>query len=408
MAAHFDIDSVRQDFPVLDQEINGSPLVYLDNAATTQKPVAVMNTVNAFYRQHNSNVHRGVHTLSQLATTRYEQARENIRGFIGAQHAHEVLFTKGTTDSINLVASAFGDKFVQKGDEVIVSVMEHHANIVPWQMLCERRGARLRVIPINEEGELEAVALDQLLSERTRLVAVTLVSNTLGTVNPVEEIIRKSHAVGARVLIDGAQGVPHFSVDVQALDADFYAFSGHKLFGPTGIGILYGKEELLNAMPPYQGGGNMIEKVTFEKTTYGKLPHKFEPGTPNIAGVVGLNAAVDYLLGLGQEAARDHETGLAQMATAGLMDIPGVKLYGTAKNKASVISFLIEGTHPLDVGTLLDQQGVAVRTGHHCCQPLMDFYRVPGTVRAGFTLYNNQADVEAFLSATHRASQMLR
>ena len=404
----FDIETVRKDFPALHQEINGCPLVYLDNAATTQKPLAVMDTVNAFYRQYNSNVHRGVHTLSQLATTRYEQARENIRDFIGARHAHEVLFSKGTTDSINLVASAFGDAFVQQGDEIIVSAMEHHANIVPWQMLCERRDARLRVIPINAEGELEAGALDRLLSERTRLVAVTHVSNTLGTINPVEEIIRKSHAVGAQVLIDGAQGVPHFPVDVQALDADFYAFSGHKLFGPTGIGILYGKEELLNAMPPYQGGGNMIERVTFEKTTYGKLPHKIEPGTPNIAGVVGLNAAVEYLASLGQEAAGDHEMELARLATQGLMEIPGVRIYGTARNKASVISFLIEGTHPLDVGTLLDQQGVAVRTGHHCCQPLMDFYQVPGTIRAAFTLYNNRADVEAFLSATRRASQMLR
>ena len=407
MTANFDIKSVRRDFPILSREINGNPLVYLDNSATTQKPATVIDAIDEYYREHNSNVHRGVHSLSQLATTFYEHARENVHRFIGAEHAHEVLFTKGTTDSINLVASAFGEAFICAGDEVIISAMEHHANIVPWQMLCQRTGAQLKIIKITPEGELDLDSFAQLLSDKTRLVAVTQVSNTLGTINPVEIIISQAHAMGAKVLIDGAQAVPHFPVNVQALDADFYAFSGHKLFGPTGVGILYGKQDLLNAMPPYQGGGNMIKKVTFEKTTYNELPHKFEPGTPNIAGGIGLSAAIDYLAALDAKAIQTHEHQLLQSVTEGLNQIKGLKIIGNAKNKASVISFLIDGTHPFDVGTLLDQQGVAVRTGHHCCQPLMDYYQTPGTIRASFALYNNQADVNAFLKATQRSANML-
>jgi cysteine desulfurase/selenocysteine lyase len=407
MTANFDIKSVRRDFPILSREINGNPLVYLDNSATTQKPATVIDAIDEYYREHNSNVHRGVHSLSQLATTFYEHARENVHRFIGAEHAHEILFTKGTTDSINLVASAFGEAFICAGDEVIISAMEHHANIVPWQMLCQRTGAQLKIIKITPEGELDLDSFAQLLSDKTRLVAVTQVSNTLGTINPVEIIISQAHAMGAKVLIDGAQAVPHFPVNVQALDADFYAFSGHKLFGPTGVGILYGKQDLLNAMPPYQGGGNMIKKVTFEKTTYNELPHKFEPGTPNIAGGIGLSAAIDYLAALDAKAIQTHEHQLLQSATEGLSQIKGLKIIGNAKNKASVISFLIDGTHPFDVGTLLDQQGVAVRTGHHCCQPLMDYYQTPGTIRASFALYNNQADVNAFLKATQRSANML-
>ena len=407
MTANFDIKSVRRDFPILSREINGNPLVYLDNSATTQKPATVIDAIDEYYREHNSNVHRGVHSLSQLATTFYEHARENVHRFIGAEHAHEVLFTKGTTDSINLVASAFGEAFICAGDEVIISAMEHHANIVPWQMLCQRTGAQLKIIKITPEGELDLDSFAQLLSDKTRLVAVTQVSNTLGTINPVEIIISQAHAMGAKVLVDGAQALPHFPVNVQALDADFYAFSGHKLFGPTGVGILYGKQDLLNAMPPYQGGGNMIKKVTFEKTTYNELPHKFEPGTPNIAGGIGLSAAIDYLAALDTKAIQTHEHQLLQSVTEGLNQIKGLKIIGNAKNKASVISFLIDGTHPFDVGTLLDQQGVAVRTGHHCCQPLMDYYQTPGTIRASFALYNNQADVNAFLKATQRSANML-
>jgi cysteine desulfurase/selenocysteine lyase len=407
MTANFDIKSVRRDFPILSRKINGSPLVYLDNGATTHKPATVIDAINEYYREHNSNVHRGVHSLSQFATTLYEQARENVRRFIGAEYAHEVLFTKGTTDSINLVASAFGDAFIGAGDEIIISAMEHHANIVPWQMLCQRKGAQLKVIEITPEGELNLDSFARLLCDKTRLVAVTQVSNTLGTINPVEIIINQAHTMGAKVLIDGAQAVPHFPVNVQALDADFYVFSGHKMFGPTGVGILYGKQSLLNAMPPYQGGGNMIKKVTFEKTTYNELPHKFEPGTPNIAGGIGLSAAIDYLEALEAKAMQAHEHHLLQTATEGLKQIKGLKIIGTAKSKVGVISFLIDGTHPFDVGTLLDQQGVAVRTGHHCCQPLMDYYQTPGTIRASFALYNNQADVNAFLKATQRSANML-
>ncbi len=408
MSSVFDIDTVRNEFPVLSREVNGRPLVYLDNGATTQKPNTVIDVINAYYRQQNSNIHRGVHTMSQEVTTQYEQAREAIRQYIGAKHGHEVLFTQGTTHSINLVASSFGTAFINAGDEILISAMEHHSNIVPWQMLCERSGAILKVIDINPAGELDLDSFEQQLTKKTKLVAISHVSNALGTVNPVKQLIEQAHQVGAKVLVDGAQGIPHFPVDVQALDADFYAFSGHKLFGPTGVGILYGKEALLNAMPPYQGGGNMIKRVTFGKTTYNDLPHKFEPGTPNIVGGLGLHAAIEFLAALDQPAIQTHEQQLLQTATEGLKQIRGCRLIGTATNKASVISFLVDNTHPFDVGTLLDQQGVAVRTGHHCCQPLMDYYGIPGTIRASFTLYNNLADVDAFLSATERAANMLQ
>ena len=401
------MDSVRKDFPILSRSVNGRPLVYLDNGATSQKPQSVIDTIDLYYREQNSNIHRGVHHLSQLATTAYEQARETVRAFINAAHSHEVLFNRGTTDGINLVASSWGRSNLQPGDEVMISAMEHHSNIVPWQMICEQQGAVLKVIPIHHSGELDMAAFDALLSDKTRMVAVAHVSNALGTINPVEEIIARSHGRGAVVLLDGAQCVPHMRADVQALDVDFYAFSGHKVFGPTGVGVLYGKESLLNAMPPYQGGGDMIEKVTFEKTTYNKLPHKFEAGTPNIVGGLGLAAAIDYVSQFDPEALAVHEQDLLEYATAQLLQIPGLKIIGTAAHKASVISFIIAGQHPFDVGTLLDQQGVAVRTGHHCTQPLMDFYGIPGTVRASFAIYNNRADIDALVAALQKAVQML-
>ncbi len=407
MTKPFDIEPVRQDFPILSREVNGSPLVYLDNSATTQKPLVVIDAINNYYRDQNSNVHRGVHTLSQEATTAYENARENIRQFINAEHTYECLFTKGTTDSINLVATAYGGENIKAGDEILISTLEHHSNIVPWQMLCERTGASLKVIEIHQDGSLDLASFENLLSEKTKLLAINHVSNSLGTVNPIAELIARAHSVGAKVLIDGAQGAPHYPVDVQALDVDFYSLSAHKLFGPTGVGVLYGKEALLNAMPPYQGGGNMIKKVTFEKTTYNELPHKYEPGTPNIVGGIGLSAAIDYLNQFDPREIISHEQALLAAATEGLQEIAGIRFIGTAKNKASIISFLLNGAHPFDVGTLLDQQGVAVRTGHHCCQPLMDFYNIPGTIRASFSFYNNQTDVESFLSAMHRAAKML-
>ncbi len=407
MTRTVDVEAIRRDFPILSREVNGNPLVYLDNGATTQKPTSVIEVIKDYYRDQNANVHRGVHTLSQQATTSYEHARENIRQFINATHTHECLFTKGTTDSINLVATAYGNQNIKAGDEILISTMEHHSNIVPWQMLCEYTGASLKVIEIHQDGSLNLESFENLLSEKTKLLAISHVSNSLGTVNPIAELITKAHNVDAKVLIDGAQGAPHFSVDVQALDVDFYSMSGHKLFGPTGVGVLYGKEHLLNAMPPYQGGGNMIQKVTFEKTTYNELPHKYEPGTPNIVGGLGLSAAIDYLNQFDINEIVAHESALLRSATEGLQDIAGIRLIGTADNKASVISFLLDGAHPFDVGTLLDQQGIAVRTGHHCCQPLMDFYNIPGTIRASFAFYNSQADVDAFLAATRRAANML-
>ena len=401
------IADIRKDFPTLLQEVNGKPLVYLDNGATAQKPQSVIDCINTYYTDYNANIHRGVHHLSQVATQAYEDARTKLQHFLNAEHNHEVIFTKGTTDGVNLVANTFAKKYLKEGDEILISAMEHHSNIVPWQMACENAGATLKVIPMSLKGELIIEEFDKLLTDKTKLVAVTHVSNTLGSINPVEYIIEKAHAKGAKVLLDGAQAVPHTKVDVQALNVDFYVFSGHKLFGPTGVGILYGKEEVLNDIPPYQGGGDMIKTVTFEKTTYNELPHKFEAGTPNIVGGIALGAAVDYINEIGYDFIEHQEKELLEYATERLKSVPKVKFIGEAENKASVISFLIEGAHPYDVGTILDKLGVAVRTGHHCTQPLMDFYQIPGTVRASFAFYNSKEDVDTFITALERAVGML-
>jgi cysteine desulfurase / selenocysteine lyase len=403
----FDVNNIRADFPILSQQVRGRQLVYLDNAATTQKPQVVIDAINKYYSEQNSNIHRGVHFLSQQATTAYEDARKKIQQFINAPKAEQIIFTKGTTDGINLVAHSFGKAFVKQGDEIIISALEHHSNIVPWQMLCEDRGATLKVIPINQKGELLIEEFKKLLSPKIKLVAVNHISNTLGTINPIEEIISLSHSVGAKVLIDGAQAVAHTRVDVQQLDCDFYVFSGHKLFGPTGIGVLYGKEELLNAMPPYQGGGDMIKTVTFEKTEYNDLPHKFEAGTPNIVGGIGLGTAIDYVNSIGLEKIAQKENELLHYATEQLKLIDGIRFIGEANKKTSVISFLVDGAHPFDVGTILDQLGIAVRTGHHCTQPLMDFYQIPGTVRASFSFYNTKEEVDILAEGLKKAKQML-
>ena len=402
-----DFNKIREDFPLLKRDMNGKPIVFLDSGASSQKPQYVIDAMNDYYQNQHANVHRGVYQLSQEATDAFEKARHLVQGFINAPSEKEVLFVRGTTEGINLVASSYGRKFLKEGDEVLISTLEHHSNIVPWQMACEQAGAHLKVIPINEAGELLMDEFDKLLNKRTKIVAVNHVSNALGTINPVEEIIEKAHAIGVPVLIDGAQAIPHMKVDVQALDADFYTFSGHKMFGPTGIGILYGKEKWLNAMPPYHGGGEMIETVTFEKTTYNELPHKFEAGTPDIAGVIGLGAAVEYMQTIGQEAISEHEHELLDYATTALEQIDGLKIIGTAKNKASVISFLLDGTHPYDVGTILDKLGIAVRTGHHCTQPLMSRFCIPGTVRASFAFYNNKEDVDKLVAGVKRAKKML-
>lgn len=404
----FDVQRIRDDFPLLKREMRGMPIVFLDSAASSQKPQQVIDALGQYYSYQHANVHRGVYQLSQEATDAYEQGRRLVQNFINARYDHEVIFTRGTTESINLVASSFGRRFLKPGDEVIISTMEHHSNIVPWQMICEQTGARFRIIPINDAGELLMEDFVKLLNERTKIVAITHVSNSLGTINPVKEIIRIAHDWNVPVLLDGAQAVPHLKIDVQALDVDFYAFSGHKIFGPTGIGILYGKEKWLNAMPPYQGGGEMIETVTFEKTTYNVLPHKFEAGTPHISGVIGLGAAIEYVQGIGHEAIQQHEQELLAYGTARLAEIEGVRLIGTASHKASVISFLVEGTHPYDVGTILDQLGIAVRTGHHCTQPLMARFGIPGTVRASLAFYNNKEDLDRLAEGVRRAVRMLR
>ncbi len=403
----FNVEKIREDFPILQTTVHGRPLVYLDNGATAQKPLAVINSMVNYYKGYNSNVHRGVHYLSQKATDAHEAAREGVRAFINAEKTQEVIFTRGTTESINIVAHSFGKAFVNAGDEIIITAMEHHSNIVPWQMLCEERGAILRVIPINADGELILVEYDKLLNERTKLVTVVHVSNTLGTVNPVKEIIAKAHAVGAAVLIDGAQSIQHMAVDVQDLDADFFVFSGHKLFGPTGIGVLYGKEQYLNAMPPYQGGGSMIKQVTLEKTTYNELPFKFEAGTPHVEGIIGLGAAIDYInaIGIVNIAAYEHE--LVAYAVEQLSTIEGLRFIGNAKERVSVLSFLIGDIHPYDVGVILDKLGIAVRTGHHCCQPIMDIFSIPGTVRASFAFYNTKAEVDALVAGLLKAKAML-
>ena len=400
------VTQIREDFPILKREVNGKPLVYLDNAATSQKPKQVIDSISHYYTHYNANIHRGVHTLSQEATDAYEQARKKIQKHFNIAHNHEVIFTSGTTDGINLVANGFSS-FLKTGDEVIVSAMEHHSNIVPWQMLCERTGAKLKVIPMSEEGTLILDEYDTLLTEKTKLVFVNHISNALGTINPIEEIIEKAHTYGAAVLVDGAQSCSHIKPDLQALDVDFYVTSAHKMCGPTGVGMLYGKEEWLHKLPPYQGGGEMIAEVTFEKTTYADLPHKFEAGTPNIAGGIAFGTAIDYLNEIGFDAIAQHESQLLEYATAELLKIRGLRIYGTGKDKTSVISFNLEGIHPYDVGTILDKLGIAVRTGHHCAQPIMDFYKIPGTVRASFAFYNTMEEVDTLVNAVRKAQNML-
>ncbi|NHM06092.1 cysteine desulfurase [Flavobacterium sp. CYK-4] len=401
-----DIQKIRADFPILSQKVNGHPLVYFDNGATSQKPQVVLDAISEYYSQTNANIHRGVHSLSQKATDAYELSRKKIQQHINAQHSHEVIFTSGTTHGINAIANGFAS-LLQKGDEVLVSALEHHSNIVPWQMLCERTGAVLKVIPINQNGELIQTEYDKLLSANTKIVAVNHISNALGTINPIAEMIRKAHTVGAAVLIDGAQAVPHLKPDVQALDCDFYVFSGHKMCGPTGIGILYGKEAWLNQLPPYQGGGEMIATVSFEKTTYADLPHKFEAGTPNIEGGIVLGTAVDYLNSIGFEHIAAYEHELLDYATEKLSEIEGLNIVGTAKEKTSVISFNIQGIHPYDIGTIIDKKGIAVRTGHHCAQPIMDFFCIPGTIRASFAFYNTKEEIDILVEAVKKAKAML-
>jgi len=400
------VDEIRKDFPVLNRQVNGKPLVYLDNAATSQTPRQVVDTIVDYYHGYNANIHRGVHTLSQEATDAYEAARGKIQQHFNIAKPYEVILTSGTTHSINLVANGFSS-FIKDGDEILVSAMEHHSNIVPWQMLCERTGGILKVIPMNRDGELVMKEYHALLSQKTKLVFCNHVSNALGTINSIEEIIKLAHKVGAAVLIDGAQAAAHIKPDLQALDVDFYTVSAHKMCGPTGAGMLYGKEEWLKKLPPYQGGGEMIAEVTFEKTTYADLPHKFEAGTPNICGGIAFGAALDYMNAIGFEAIVDYEDRLMHYATEQLLGIEGLRIYGTAQNKTSVISFNIDGIHPYDIGTILDKFGIAVRTGHHCAQPIMDFYQIPGTVRASFSFYNTKEEVDTLAEGLRRAKNML-
>jgi len=402
----FDLNNIRKDFPILERTVNGQPLVYFDNAATSQTPNQVIDVIADYYRNYNSNIHRGVHTLSQEATDAYEGARKTIQNHFNAAHSHEIIMTSGTTHSINIIASGY-TQILQAGDELLVSAMEHHSNIVPWQMLCERTGAVLKVIPMNQTGVLEMEAYKALLSEKTKLVFVNHVSNALGTVNPIDQIIKEAHAIGAKVLIDGAQAAPHIKADVQALDIDFYVTSAHKLCGPTGVGMLYGKESLLNMLPPYQGGGEMIAEVRFEKTTYADLPHKFEAGTPNIAGGIAFGAALDYMNGIGFDAIAAYEQELLDYATEQLKAIAGVRIYGEAPQKTAVVSFNVNEIHPYDIGSILDKLGIAVRTGHHCAQPIMEFYKIPGTVRASFSFYNTKEEIDTMIKALKRAIQML-
>lgn len=401
-----DINKVRADFPILSRTVNGKPLVYFDNGATSQKPQIVIDAISKYYQEINANIHRGVHTLSQLATDAYEISRGKIQNHINAKFAHEVIFTSGTTHSINAVANGFAS-LLKSGDEVLVSALEHHSNIVPWQMLCEKTGATLKVIPMDENGELIMAEYDKLVSDKTKIVTVNHISNALGTVNPIQYMIDKAHEFGAAILIDGAQAVPHLKPDVQALDCDFYVFSGHKMCGPTGVGILYGKEAWLNKLPPYQGGGEMIKEVTFEKTTYADLPHKFEAGTPDIAGGIVLGTAVDYMNSIGFDNIQQQELELLDYATKRLLEIEGLKIYGTAKEKTSVVSFNIEGIHPYDIGTIVDKLGIAVRTGHHCAQPIMNFFDIPGTIRASFAFYNTKEEIDLMVEAVKKAQMML-
>lgn len=403
----FDISRIRKDFPILSQQVNGKPLVYLDNGATSQKPQVVIDAISKYYEVINANIHRGVHTLSQIATDAYESSREKVRAHINAVHGHEVIFTSGTTGAINLVASGFSE-FVESGDEILVSALEHHSNIVPWQLLCAKTGAVLKVIPMDENGELILPEYDRLLaSGKVKIVAVNHISNALGTVNPIAEMINKAHEVGAAILIDGAQAVPHLQPDVQALDCDFYAFSGHKMCGPTGVGILYGKETWLEKLPPYQGGGEMIKEVTFEGSTWADLPHKFEAGTPNIADGIALGTAIDYLHDVGFENIQKQEAELLAYATEKISAIEGLRIFGPKDRKTSVISFNIDGIHPYDIGTILDKMGVAVRTGHHCAQPVMSFFCIPGTVRASFSFYNTKEEIDILVAGIEKAKRML-
>ncbi|WP_417876740.1 aminotransferase class V-fold PLP-dependent enzyme [Winogradskyella sediminis] len=401
-----DIQHIRKDFPILNRIVNGKPLIYFDNAATSQTPQHVIDVIVDYYSNYNANIHRGVHSLSQEATDAYEQARIKIQKHFNAKESHEIIFTSGTTDSINLVANGFSS-LLKREDEIIVSALEHHSNIVPWQMLCERTGASLKVIPMNENGELMLSAFNALLNDSTKLVFVNHISNALGTINPIEYIIEKAHKVGAAVLVDGAQSCPHIKPDVQALDVDFYVCSAHKLCGPTGVGMLYGKEDWLNKLPPYQGGGEMIAEVSFEKTTYASLPHKFEAGTPNICGGIAFGVAIDYMNSIGFDNIAKYEHELLEYATEQLQKIEGLKIYGTAKEKTSVISFNVGNIHPYDIGTILDKMGIAVRTGHHCAQPIMDFYNIPGTVRASFMFYNTKKEIDTFIVALKKAVMML-
>ncbi|MDG1346260.1 MAG: cysteine desulfurase [Crocinitomicaceae bacterium] len=403
----FNVNEIREDFPILKQLVYGKNLIYFDNGATSQKPQVVIDAITKYYSKDNANIHRGVHYLSQIATNDYEESRKVIQKYINAAKSEEIIFTKGTTDAINLVANSFGE-LLKAGDEILISAMEHHSNIVPWQMLCERKGCVLRIIPINEEGEIIQEEYDKLLSNKTKLVAITHISNTLGTINPVRTMTEKAHSVGAKILIDGAQSIQHNKIDVLDINCDFFVFSGHKVFGPTGIGVLYGKEAMLNEMPPYQGGGDMIAKVSFHKTTYNELPFKFEAGTPHIAGAICLGTAIQYLNTLDMDAVLRYEADLADYAEGLLDTFEGLRIIGQAKKKTSVVSFVIDGIHPFDLGTLLDKQGIAVRTGHHCTQPLMDFYKIPGTTRASFAFYNTKEEIDIFIGAVERAISMLK
>lgn len=400
------ISEIRKQFPILSRKVNGTDLVYFDNGATTQKPQTVIDAVNNYYKDENSNVHRGVHFLSGLATDKFEETRDAIQQFIEAKHKHEIIFTKGTTDAINLVANGFRS-LLSKGDEVIISELEHHSNIVPWQMCCEFTGATLKVIPLLDDGSLDMITFKKLLSENTKLVSVAHVSNALGTINPIEEIISNAHKVGAKVMIDGAQAASHIPLDMQKLGADLYCFSAHKMYGPTGVGVLYGTDEILNALPPYQGGGEMIKDVSFEKTTYACLPHKFEAGTPNIAGVIAFKNAIEFITGLGVENIAKYEDELLQYATVEILKIEGVKIYGTAKHKSGIISFNIEGLHPYDIGMIVDKMGVAIRTGHHCTQPIMNRFNIPGTARISVAVYNTKEEIDVCINAIKKAKMML-
>ena len=402
----FDVSKIREQFPILKREVNGRDLVYFDNGASTQKLQSVIDTVSNYYKEENSNVHRGVHFLSGLATDKFEESREVIRKFVGAKHAHEIIFTKGTTDSINLVANGFRS-LLKKGDEIIISELEHHSNIVPWQMCCEYSGAVLKIIPLKDNGELEIKKFESLLSEKTKLVAISHISNSLGTINPIKEFIEKSHKVGAKVLIDGAQAASHISLNMQELDVDMYCFSAHKMYGPTGVGVLYGKEDVLNEIPPYQGGGEMIKEVSFKKTTYACLPHKFEAGTPNIAGVIAFKSAIEFISSLGFNTIAEYENNLLDYATKEILKIDGVKIYGTSENKSGIISFNIDGIHPYDIGVLLDKMGIAIRTGHHCTQPIMERFNIPGTARISLAIYNTIEEIDVCIASIKKAKQML-